>query len=756
MGQAHPLDQLDTGSTLMNMTTTPSNRDDREEEINFGALLDTLYLDRKLVGAIAIAITLLGAGYAMLAKPIYEADLAVQVEDSPASTSSMLGSAASMFDTKTAASSEMEILRSRMVVAKAVDNLGLHIIAKPRYLPIIGAWLAGRSKSLSTPIFGGRVSGKERIEVGIFNLPRELQGQRFTLIAGGNGDGAYTLSLDNYDINVTGKVGVPLMHHSEVGDIELLVRSLDAKMGAAFDVVHDSRLQSIEGLQSALVITEKGKSSGVIGITLQGPDPELTAHILNEIGFEYIRQNVDRKSEEAQKTLDFLDKELPKIKLALEASENRYNHLRDTRGTIDIGAEGKGLLDMAVGIEVKLGELKQKRDELLIRFTNQHPSVVTIDGQIRILDDQKAALQTQIKKLPSLQQDMLGLERDVKVNTELYTSLLNTSQQLNLLKASKIGTARMIDVAEVPESPIKPKRPLIVVIGLILGLFIGVAVVLIRKAMHGGIDNPKVIEDATGLPVYATILESAQQEQFAKQIKAKQAGTFILAETHPDDLSVESLRSFRVALQFAMLDASNNRIMITGATPGIGKSFISANLSTILAQAGKRVLLIDMDLHKGHLNQYFGLPRSGGVSELLAAEKTLEEVTHKGVVKNLDFITIGTRVSNPSSLFLTERLAKILEQASELYDVVLIDAPPVLLVSDVSVIGPNIGTIFLVVRDSISTVPDIIASQKRLAQAHVQVKGVLFNGQLKRVSSAYGYGYGYGYKYSNYKQSNLE
>jgi tyrosine-protein kinase Etk/Wzc len=738
----------------MNMTTTPNNRDDREEEINFGALLDTIYLDRKLVGAIAIAITLLGAGYAMLAEPIYEADLAVQVEDSAASTSSMLGSAASMFDTKTAASSEMEILRSRMVVAKAVDNLGLHIIAKPHYLPIIGAWLGHRSTSLSTPIFGGRVSGNEHIEVGIFNLPRELQGQRFTLIAGG--DGAYTLSLDNYDINVTGKVGVPLMHHSEVGDIELLVRSLDAKMGAAFDVVHGSRLHSIEGLQSALVITEKGKSSGVIGITLQGPDPELTAHILNEIGFEYIRQNVDRKSEEAQKTLDFLDKELPKIKLALEASENRYNRLRDTRGTINISEEGKGLLNMAVGIEVKLGELKQKRDELLIRFTNQHPSVVTVDGQIRILDDQKAALQTQIKKLPSLQQDMLGLERDVKVNTELYTSLLNASQQLNLLKASKIGTARMIDVAEVPESPIKPKRPLIVVIGLVLGLFIGVAVVLIRKAMHGGIDNPKVIEDATGLPVYATILESEQQEQFAKQIKAKQLGTFILAETHPDDLSVESLRSFRVALQFAMLDADNNRIMITGATPGIGKSFISANLSTILAQAGKRVLLIDMDLHKGHLNQYFGLPRNGGVSELLAADKTLAEVTHKDVLNNLDFITIGTRVSNPSSLFLTERLAKILEQASELYDVVLIDAPPVLLVSDVSVIGPNIGTTFLVVRDSITTVPDIIATQKRLAQAHVQVKGVLFNGQLKRVSSAYGYGYGYGYKYSNYKQSNLE
>jgi tyrosine-protein kinase Etk/Wzc len=163
-----------------------------------------------------------------------------------------------------------------------------------------------------------------------------------------------------------------------------------------------------------------------------------------------------------------------------------------------------------------------------------------------------------------------------------------------------------------------------------------------------------------------------------------------------------------------------------------------------------------MDLHKGHLNQYFGLPRTGGVSELLAADKTLSEVTHKTVLNNLDLITIGARVSNPSSLFLTERLHTVLEQMSQLYDVVLVDAPPVLLVSDVSVIGPSIGTTFLVVRDSVSTIQDIHASQKRLAQAQVIVKGVLFNGQLQRISSHYGYGYGYGYQYSNYKKSGTD
>lgn len=734
----------------MNPVVTPNNQDS-EEQVNFGAIVDTLFMERTLVAAIALVVILLGAGYALLAKPVYEADLSVQVEDSPTSATSMLGDAASMFDTKTAATAEIEILRSRMVVAKAVDNLGLYISAKPRYLPLVGAWLGQRSNTLSDPLFG-RVSGNESIEITLFNLPAQLQDERFILVA--EQAGSYKLTLPKYDISLTGKVGEQAVQHTAMGDVELLVKSLQAKTGATFELVHGSRLKSIETLQDNLIIAEKGKQSGVIGIRLEGTDPALTAQTLNELGFEYIRQNVHRKSEEAQKTLDFLDKELPKIKLALETSETRYNHLRDTRGTIDIGAEGKGLLDQSVGIEVKLVELQQKRDELLVRYTAQHPSVVTIEGQMRVLSNQKLLLQSQVKRLPSLQQDMLGLERDVKVNTELYTSLLNSSQQLSLVKASKTGSARMIDVAVIPEEPIKPKRMMMIVLSIFLGLFLGVALVLVRKVLKGGIESAKAIEDATGLPVFATILESPQQEIFSKQIKAKQQGKFVLAETHPDDLSIESLRSFRVALQFAMLDAANNRMMITGASPGIGKSFISANMAAILAQAGKRVLLVDMDLHKGHLNQYFGLNRLGGMSELLAEEQTLAQVTHKNVLPNLDLVSLGKRVPHPSNLFLTKHLSVLLAQMSELYDVVLIDAPPVLLISDVSVIGPLVATTFLVARDNVTSMSELHASKQRLAQAKVSVKGVLFNGQLKRLTGSYGYGYGYGYKYKNYKQSN--
>jgi len=715
-----------------------------EDELSLGSLLDNLWLDRKLIALIAAAVFVLGAAYAFMAKPIYEANLIVQVEESPGSTRSMLGDVGAIFDTKTAASAEMELLRSRMVVSNAVDSLGLYIQAGPKYFPFIGRWWASRSKQLSQPgIFGygGYAWGNEAIEVPVFNVPRELQEREFTLIAGNNGE--FDLQLPDSGPVIKGKAGQAVVLQSSAGTIEIQISKLDANPGIHFSLWKNSRLKAIEWMQRSLQIAEKGKLSGVIEVKLEGGDPSLTARILNAVGHEYIRQNVDRKSEEAEKSIVFLDSHLPEIRHNVEEAENRYNKLRDQSGTIDIGEEAKNVLQQSVGIEVQLLEVKRVREELLSKFTAQHPSVINADKQLSILNSQKAAIQEQIKRLPGVEQEVISSMRDVKVGTELYTSLLNTAQQLRLAKASKIGTSRLIDEAVVPEQPVKPKRRMIVLLSLFLGVIAGVMAALLRRAMRGAIDNPKVIEDATGLQVYATVLESKLQQALSKNIQDKDAGRFILAETHPDDLAIESLRSFRVALQFAMLDAPNNRVMITGPTPGVGKTFLAVNLAAILAQAGKRVLLVDMDLHKGHLNQYFGLGRAAGLSEILAGEMTLEQATHKNVLENLSFITNGTQVSNPGTLFLNERLPQFLEQCSRHYDIVIVDSSPALLVSDVAVIGPNMGTTFMAVRDGTSTLMDLTTAVKRLGQARVEVKGVLFNGQLMRISRRYEYGYSY-------------
>ena len=723
-----------------------------DDEVDLATYLDILFDNRWLIISIALVITLLGTAYAFIAKPVYEANILIQVEDSPTSSKNILGDMASLFDVKTAATAEMEILRSRMVVSRAVDNLQLYTTVSPRYFPVIGGWLAAQNKQLSEPGlfgYGGYVWGSERIDVSTFNVPESINDRDFVLTVEANDQ--FRLSESKHDIELTGRVGSTLSVGTDGGNIELRVERLSAKPGAQFLLHRTSRLATIQKLQKDMEIAEKGKQSGVIGITLEGTNPKLTSSILNQVGGEYVRQNLERKSEEAEKSLTFLDKQLPDLKRQLEQSETKFNQFRNTSGTIDLGEEAKALLQQSVAAQTKMIELKQKREELLIRFTTDHPAVVGIDSQMKEIKSETQAITAQIKNLPLVEQDVLRLTRDVKVNTDLYTALLNVSQQLRLVKAGKIGTVRLVDAAMVPEDPIRPKRAIVIAIALLIGLFLGVISALVKKSLFGGVSDAHEIEQMLGLTVYANIPHSKPQEVLYQQVLAKSPQVSVLAQTEPTDTAIESLRSFRTSLQFALLDSKNNIVLITGPTPGLGKSFISVNLAAVLAVAGKKVLLVDADMRKGYLHQYFGLGREIGLSDIVAGASSLEQAVHKGVVENVDFISTGSLPPNPSELLLHENIGRLLQSLSGSYDYVLIDTPPVLPVSDTLILGPYVGAIFMITRAGQSTIGDIKESIKRCSQTGIPIKGVIFN-DIKRRPGSYGYGYKYGkYRYTQYK-----
>lgn len=723
-----------------------------DDAVNLAAYLDLLFDNRWLITMIALAVTLLGAAYAFVAKPIYEANILVQVEDSASSSKNILGDMASMFDLKTAATAEMEILRSRFVVSRVVNDTLLYINVQPKYLPVIGGWIANRNKGLSHPgLLGmdGYVWGAEQARVSLFNVADRLEDERFVLTV--TGKDQYRLSMPDGADALTGQVGEIVKKHTEQGEIELRVDSLAAEPGAQFYLTRAPALETVEKLQSALTIGEKGKQSGIIGVSLEGTDPVKTAAILNAIGMEYIRQNVDRKSEEAQKSLAFLDKQLPEMKTNLEQAEVKYNTLRNSRGTVDLGEEAKAVLQQSVQTQSKLVELKQKRDELLTRFQPTNPLVEAVSHQINTLNAEIASVNARIKQMPSVEQDVLRLTRDVKVNTELYTALLNTAQQLRLVKASKVGTARLLDVAEKPLKPVRPKRAIVVSIALLAGLFLGVIGAFVRKNLFGGIEEPHEIERMLGLTVSAAIPHSEKQKLLFVGMQSNAGRVSLLADADPQDMSIESLRSFRTSLQFSMLGAKNNIVLISGPTPGVGKSFVSANFAAVLASTGKKVLLVDADLRKGYLQRYFGLKRPNGLSELISGNLALAAVTHRNVVANVDFISTGVLPPNPAELLAHGHFQEFLRAAAASYDIVLVDTAPVLAVSDALVVAPHVGTVFSVVRGGVSTMGEIEEAVKRFRLGGTSVAGIVFN-DLKQRIGRYGYGSKYGkYRYAHYK-----
>ena len=533
----------------------------------------------------------------------------------------------------------------------------------------------------------------------------------------------------------------------------LLAASAIGNPGAEFYLTRFSQLGVTEQLQRNISITEKGKQSGVINASLQGAEPSRIARVLNEVGTLYVRQNVERKAAEAEKSIAFLNTQLPQLRKQLESSENSFNQFRNRTGTFDLGEEAKVVLDQAVKFQTTLVELQQKRKELEARFTAQHPSIQTVDAQIKSIQSELATLTSKVKTFPNVEQDLLRLTRDVKVNNELYTGLLNSFQQLRLVKEGKVGNVRIVDVAAIPERAVKPQRSLIMALAGVLGLLAGLALAFVRNSLRSGIKDPSDIEQHAGLHVFATIPHSDAQMLQTKAIKGKESGNHVLAVVDPSDPVVESLRSLRTALQFAMLDSTSNMVLITGPTPGIGKSFTSVNFGAVLGAADKKVLLIDADLRKGYLNQYFGQARERGLSEVISGSMTLSDALRRNVMPNVDFLATGTLPPNPAELLMTPAMQALLQQVSSEYDLVLIDTPPVLAASDTAILAPLVGAVFMVARAEVTSLGELQEAAKRLTQSGVQTRGVIFNGL--NVSKRR-YGYGVGSKYGKYRYTNYQ
>jgi len=719
------------------------------QEIDLMALLGAL-LDRKyFIIAVTAVFMFVGVVYAVFSTPIYQATAMIQVEDSSGSVPGF-DDMAGMFESTSAAVTEIELLKSRSIIGEAVDTLKLDIIAEPKLFPFIG----GRAFRKFTPMSEGDLAepsfgassyawGGESIDVFRFDVPKSAVGLDFVLVAKENN--SLVLLNDEGEQILAGKVGQELTN----GKFNLTVRSLNARAGTEFIITRKDRLNTILDLQAAIGASEKGKDSGIINLSLQNAQPHYAEKVLDKVASIYVRRNVERNSAEAQKSLEFLEVQLPEIKKQLEYAEERFNDYQIKRQSINITLETQGVLESVVKLETKLQELELKRLELSRKFKKDHPSYQGLVEQIRAVNAQKDELVGEVGNLPETQQELLRLKRDVEVSNQIYTLLLSKTQELDIVRAGTVGNVRIIDYAEVNTSkPVKPKKALIVVMATMLGGMLAVAIVLVQKAMHKGVEDPNEIE-AIGLPVYASVPYSDYQDKltgFSKARKNKNKPKSILALDNPADLSIEALRSLRTSLHFAMMEAKNNLIAISGPSPGVGKSFISVNLASVLAQSGKKVLIIDADMRKGYLQTQFGIEWDDGLSDYLSGRLNLAQVTKPTQVDGLSVITRGQIPPNPSELLMHANFSKLVEEVSTEYDLVIIDTPPILAVTDPAIVSAHTGTTLLVTRFGQNHIKEIELTRNRFEQNGTDVKGVVFNGVVKKSSNLYGY-YGY-YNYS--------
>ena len=709
---------------------TPQNN-----EIDLLQLFAEMFDHRVTIACVTLLLTVCAGIYAFSATPVYQADALLQVEEkqnnSLIKNLNPFGS-----DLSPDVAPELLLLKSRMILGETVDQLGLTYNARRRVFPVVGPlWEHVR----------GRKSAE--IAIGALTIPL-LKGQPQTLLLTVREKGRYR--LEGKKLEADGIVGKTLVKDG----MSLLVTSLSAEPGTQFTLETVTRLDAINVIQNRLTVVESAKQSGMISLMLTGEDPARIATILNAIAENYLSQNIARQEAKDSRSLTFLQEQLPKISRELDEAEARLNAYREQRDSVDLSLEAKSVLDQVVNVENQLNELTFREAEVSQLFKKDHPTYRALREKKQTLERER--LNNRVSSMPSTQQEILRLSRDVESGRTIYLQLLTRQQELSISRSSAIGNVRIIDPAVTQPDPIKPRKALIIVLGMLMGLMLSAGMVLVRSAFNRGITSPEQLE-VQGIPLLATLPRSVwlwkkthlrRKTLFASRWKHRTSNVPFLPIDRPADIFVEALRGLRTSLHFTMMDATNRIVVVSGPTQDCGKTLVSTSLASIAAQAGQRVLFIDADMRKGYVHNVFQLRNHRGLSCVLGGAVEWQEAVQRAEKGGFDVLTCGPQPSHPVELLMSERFQAVISQIDKLYDIVIVDTPPVLAVTDALLIARAAATTLLVARFGKTSVKEIENCLKRMQQMGVQVNGAILNDIVKSATLYYNSGYShydYGY-----------
>ena len=639
---------------------------------------------------------------------------------------------------------EIEILRSRPLLEEVAQRLSLAVAAEPaddglidRYVRLYREMVGSRERFASIPY---SVDWNPRV------LVAPVRTINVTKV--GQDDYAVEAEGKSYEVSSSSQLAIEF----EDGGLEVLsIHQWGFPPGEKVALSRVPLELAARSLKQRLGIVEKG-GTGILLVRLVDNDRYKVMRILDTLSDAYVRRNIELQSERTQRALSFIEEQMKKTKSDAEAAQGRVNDFLVRQRTVSLDAGSQRLIEGSVDIEKRMSELELRRVELVEVYEPRHPAVEALDRQMAQLRSERARLDAEIARLPDQQQEFLKLQREFQVSDTLYSEFLAKSQEFRILKAGTTGQVRVLEPASTPYEARGVERIRTVLLFLISGLAVAALTILVRRQLDATIKDPGAVEARLGLPVVAVVtLSSAEQGLFrAERSGAGPGRARLLALEHPKDVAVEAMRSLRTSLSFLIGRSENNVLMISGASPGIGKTFISSNVAILFAEAGKKVLVIDCDLRRGRLNQRFGLPRGPGVAEFVAdtsmpVEKIVRASTSHPL---LSVITSGHYPGNPSELLMTERFSELLGYARLMADIVILDTAPVLAVGDALALAPLAHSVVMVARFGVTELGELDLAVEQVKRAGGKVGGIALNG-WKQAASRYSY---YGrYSYQGYK-----
>ncbi len=709
----------------------------------FLSLADHLLQHMRLFGAVWLAVLVAGLLYLLVAAPVYRAETLVQIDSrGPRSLASNMaqaqpGNVNTNFAPIGYIQGELEILRSRDLVGRAIDKTRADLdVSVASRMPGLGDWYARRfARNAAAPVpppfdvpFVRDFSwGGEKLRVAQITVPRVQFGEPMWLNATGTG---WVLFDDDDQRLAEGGVGAAVNFQIQGEPAMLQVAHLDALPGTRFKLVANNPVAVYDEMARNLKIEEAGRSSGVIRVSLNDTDPRFAAGFLDALTAAYLAHHQQIHSAEATQALKFLESQLPGIKRELDRAEEALGQYRTGANTMNVLQEHDSALNRMAELEKQRVQLELRRQQLAQRFTANYPEAISVNKQLGLVSAELGKLRGEMRRAPKQEKDTTRLQRDVAVNTQLYTALLNQSQELRVAQAGMTGNARLVDAAGVLSEPVKPRAGTVLSAAAGIGFVLALGSVLLARALRPTVRSTDDMERHGVLQTLVSVPESPRQAALmnGRRLWRTRAQPRLLALHAPTDPAIESLRSLRNVTQRSG-DADHSSVLITAATPEAGKSFVAANLAVLKAATGRRVLLVDLDLRAPRLHAYFGVDRDRvGLIDVIAERVSANEAIVSDVLPGLDLLLPGRILGNPGELLMQPRFEALIAELRHRYAHVLIDSAPILPVGDSLALGRMVDTTYLVVRSEVNTFREVRDAVRRLESAGVGVDGLILNG----------------------------
>ncbi len=663
-------------------------------------------------------VMLASLAYALLAAPVYKADSLVRIDsrvkDSLAPSLAPPVDRGSSEVPKHNVAGEVEILTSREVLLPVMASVGADVEIgmgyQHGYLP---------------------VGNRHGVTVPRFQVPATRQGKGFSLTVHAD---QWTLA-DHLGVEVArGAMDVVTSFTIDDSEGRIEVRAPPRLPRTRMALKKLQPLMAYENVMRRLRIVELSRESGVLRLTFEDHSASKSAALLNRLVRAYLDHTVARKAGDGAQALEFVEAQLPAMKARLDAAEQALASYQQTNHAAPLNTEADALLRQRTDLERQAIELQVKRDQLAEHLTPAHPELSAVMRQLATVRAALARLAGQADRLPEQSREIVRLQRDVQTQTQLYAAVLAHAQQLRVADSGWLANAQQLDRAMTPIEPMRPRKSAVLSVGAGLGLVLALLAALAAHALQPTVTGTQALVARAVPPTLAVIPESAAQKRLmAGRMSGgslEELGTHrLLARAAPEDAAVESLRTVHMGLMLRERQMATKVILITAPTAGTGKTFVAANLAAVMAETGRRVLLIEADLHKPGLHRMVSIDEMAlGLTDLLNGSCSLDQVIHRHPSAGFDVILQGSRTRKMGSLLLSPELEIAMDALRQRYDHIVINGAPTSPTRDALVVGRHADLALMVVRAEQSLLGETRVALRRLQQGGVKLEGMLFNG----------------------------